>query len=139
MMLTSFEMMMALLHGVTLVVAQALHERLGVTLAEVVVRQRITHVTLVPSVLQTLPTVDLPDLKILLITADELVPMSLSIAGQVSICFSTTANSQQKVRSLDDLHNVTQPGQPVHIGQPIPAIKFIFWRAMGIHAHRGCR
>ena len=113
----TFEIMMALLHGVTLVIAPADHLRAGEPLAALLKEQRITHVTLVPSVAKTLGDVDLPDLQ-LLITAGE-------------ACSADLVNRWAHGRAFFNLYGPTESpiwttyvqlevGDRVHIGRPIP-------------------
>lgn len=111
------EIMMALLHGAALVLAPADHARLGAELGELLVSQRITHVTLVPSVLQTLPDMALPDLQVL-ITAGE--ACSLNLVKQWSVGRSFFNFYGPTESPIWTTSAKLQSGQAVHIGQPIP-------------------
>ena len=67
-----FEMMMALSAGATLVLAPRADIAPGPGLTRFLRERRITHVTLPPSVLATLPHTDLPDLAVLVCAGEEL-------------------------------------------------------------------
>ncbi|MEM7132270.1 MAG: amino acid adenylation domain-containing protein [Chloroflexota bacterium] len=111
------EIMMALMHGVTLVVAPALHERVGRELAQLLQHQRITHVMLVPSVLQTLPKVDLPDLKVLITAGEACSPALANQWGERRYFFNLYGPTESPIWTT---YASLQPEQTVHIGQPIP-------------------
>src|SRR6266496_733530 len=71
-----FEMVMALATGATLVLAPRAGLAPGPGLGDLLRRRRITHLTIPPSVLATLPAEDLPDLRTL-ICAGEALPEHL--------------------------------------------------------------
>ena len=113
----TFELMLALIHGVTLVVAPAGHERMGDSLAELLRRQRISHVTIIPSILQTLPVIDLPDLKVLITAGEACSPMLVNQWGHGRFFFNFYGPTESPIWTT---YALLTPHQPVHIGQPIP-------------------
>ncbi|MEM7534192.1 MAG: amino acid adenylation domain-containing protein [Chloroflexota bacterium] len=113
----TFEFMLALMHGVTLVVSSPHHERVGSALADLLQQQCITHVTLVPSVLQTLPQVDLPDLKVLITAGEACSPALVNQWGAGRTFFNLYGPTESPIWTT---YALLQPNQPVHIGQPVP-------------------
>ena len=110
------EIMMALLHGVTLVIAPAQHERIGPALAHLLASQRITHVTLVPSALQTLPMIELPDLQVLIVAGEACPDHLVARWAGTRAFFNFYGPTESPIWTTSAR---LQAGQAVHIGRPI--------------------
>ena len=111
-----FETMLALPNGMTLVFPPTDHERSGNALADLLQTQRITHLATVPSVIQTLPDVDLPHLKVL-VTGAEACPSALVRRWGHGRTFVNVYGPTES--PIWTTCTVLEPDQPVHIGRPI--------------------
>lgn len=123
------EIMMALLHGATLVLAPATHVRAGEPLAQLLIERGITHVTLVPSTMQTLPAVDLPHLQCLIV-AGEACPVHLVRRwARGRSFFNFYGPTESPIWTTSALLSAESS---VHIGHPIPNRKVYILDEVGM-------
>ncbi|HEY0734235.1 MAG TPA: amino acid adenylation domain-containing protein, partial [Herpetosiphonaceae bacterium] len=113
-----FEITLALLHGAMLCLVAPETVLVGSTLHDVLRRYKITHATLTPSVLATLPTSDLPDLQEI-IAVGEALPQELVDRWATKVSFFNSYGPSETTIWATTAQCFPEMGPPA-IGVPIP-------------------
>ncbi|WP_062148764.1 non-ribosomal peptide synthetase [Beggiatoa leptomitoformis] len=114
----TYELFLTLCNGATLYLLPSKAVMLGTDFAYRLRDQAITHLQITPSVLNTLPILELPDLKMLLVVGEVCPSALVERWGKNRLFFNGYGLSETTVCAT--LMQCTDPNSPPSIGCPIP-------------------